>query len=207
MHFLCNMRCFAQFFCARSLSRPARGGWIEICQRRDSQCQAMSRPARGGWIEIRRAARCAKARSRPAPQGAGGLKCLPPLREDGDERPAPQGAGGLKLKAILELIEKCGPAPQGAGGLKFCSVCAAPDPSGPAPQGASGLKSLRGGKESGCRGPAPQGAGSLSFGRFFPAMYGTEYRRRRIMRFGPRQGSAAVRSLTSCCARRPRSSS
>ena len=30
MHFLCNMRCFAQFFWARSLSRPARGGWIEM---------------------------------------------------------------------------------------------------------------------------------------------------------------------------------
>ena len=161
MHFLCNMRCFAQFFCAGSLSRPARGGWIEIWRGSLPAAPTMSRPARGGWIEIPASRFPWPESSGPAPQGASGLKFAQPGRAALWTRPAPQGAGGLKWR----------------------------------PHRADARE----------KGPAPRGAGSLSFGSFFPAMYGTEYRRRRIMRFGPRQGSAAVRSLTSCCARRPRS--
>ena len=118
MHFLCNMRCFAQFFCARSLSRPARGGWIEIWRGSLPAAPTMSRPARGGWIEI-------PASRFPWPESSG---------------PAPQGASGLKFAQPGRAALWTRPAPQGAGGLKFCSVCAAPDPSGPAPQGAGGLK-------------------------------------------------------------------
>ena len=33
-------------------SRPARGGWIEIPARLDEELRFESRPARGGWIEI-----------------------------------------------------------------------------------------------------------------------------------------------------------
>ena len=36
----------------RRMSRPARGGWIEIPYQSDSLLSSMSRPARGGWIEI-----------------------------------------------------------------------------------------------------------------------------------------------------------
>ena len=166
-------------------SRPARGGWIEIGLDRDIPPYPVSRPARGGWIEML----CIRVHavlhgSRPARGGWIEIRYCRTLcfcRRG----PAPQGAGGLKFCFLLRLVLGCCPAPQGAGGLK-CTM-------------ATVYKAkVR---------PAPQGAGSLSFGRFFPAMYGTEYRRRHIMRFGPRQGSAAVRSLTSCCARRPRSSS
>ena len=36
----------------RVLSRPARGGWIEIITQRGGGPWQRSRPARGGWIEI-----------------------------------------------------------------------------------------------------------------------------------------------------------
>ena len=36
------------------VSRPARGGWIEICFRAMLILLILSRPARGGWIEIHR---------------------------------------------------------------------------------------------------------------------------------------------------------
>ena len=34
------------------LSRPARGGWIEISAAPEWRTYQLSRPARGGWIEI-----------------------------------------------------------------------------------------------------------------------------------------------------------
>ena len=166
-------------------SRPARGGWIEIREHPGRSTAARSRPARGGWIEISHM-RTRKALYLSRPARGGWIEISRRVcYADHKNSPAPQGAGGLKSAAGTGAAERKGPAPQGAGGLK-CTM-------------ATVYKAkVR---------PAPQGAGSLSFGRFFPAMYGTEYRRRHIMRFGPRQGSAAVRSLTSCCARRPRSSS
>ena len=49
------------------LSRPARGGWIEIA--------AARRPhVKGGWIEIGYRKTLARTVRGPAPQGAGGLK-------------------------------------------------------------------------------------------------------------------------------------
>ena len=34
------------------MSRPARGGWIEIVNQRKQKINSQSRPARGGWIEM-----------------------------------------------------------------------------------------------------------------------------------------------------------
>lgn len=126
------------------------------------------------------------------------------------QKTAQYDQGKCTFCAICDVLhsffvqDRC-PAPQGAGGLKFPPRAGRAAGHRPAPQGAGGLKYRSPELDWVAVSPAPRGAGSLSFGRLFPAMYGTEYRRRRIMRFGPRQGSAAVRSLTSCCARRPRS--
>ena len=57
----------------------------------------MSRPARGGRIEIRSERVKALALSGPAPHGAGGLKCLRLLIWMSRLGPAPHGAGGLKF--------------------------------------------------------------------------------------------------------------
>ena len=37
----------------RGMSRPARGGWIEMLPLVNVMYMSPSRPARGGWIEIR----------------------------------------------------------------------------------------------------------------------------------------------------------
>ena len=64
----------------------------------------LSRPARGGWIEI-----CELIykllRYRPAPHGAGGLK-YPCLGRgcSAHSRPAPHGAGGLKYSALFTIL-------------------------------------------------------------------------------------------------------
>ena len=51
------------------MSRPARGGWIEIKYDALICDGAVSRPARGGWIEMAGAKRMAWAMRRPAPHG------------------------------------------------------------------------------------------------------------------------------------------
>ena len=52
------------------VSRPARGGWIEIVFNLPSQNLRPSRPARGGWIEITIARPVRSGRSsRPARGG------------------------------------------------------------------------------------------------------------------------------------------
>ena len=56
----------------------------------------MSRPARGGWIEIFDVEGSNKKRVGPAPHGAGGLKLNGILSECKELSPAPHGAGGLK---------------------------------------------------------------------------------------------------------------
>ena len=51
-------------------SRPARGGWIEICTVMIKPMIITSRPARGGWIEIGEKSRAfAICTSRPARGG------------------------------------------------------------------------------------------------------------------------------------------
>ena len=57
------------------MSRPARGGWIEILLSAWAFGRGRSRPARGGWIEIGGWPRPCSCQRRPAPHGAGGLKC------------------------------------------------------------------------------------------------------------------------------------
>ena len=41
------------YFLLPAVSRPARGGWIEIVGTCSKPPGGRSRPARGGWIEIR----------------------------------------------------------------------------------------------------------------------------------------------------------
>ena len=39
-------------FSAQRQSRPARGAWIEMDEKRNTVLYKASRPARGAWIEI-----------------------------------------------------------------------------------------------------------------------------------------------------------
>ena len=59
---------------AALLSRPARGGWIEIGNIIQTTVKGTSRPARGGWIEISFYCAALQSCPGPAPHGAGGLK-------------------------------------------------------------------------------------------------------------------------------------
>ena len=52
------------------VSRPARGGWIEMIDGRKNLSYMTSRPARGGWIEIKLShAEKSRVESRPARGG------------------------------------------------------------------------------------------------------------------------------------------
>ena len=57
----------------------------------------VSRPARGGWIEIFSIEAASKALYCPAPHGAGGLKLRAFTVSMADWCPAPHGAGGCML--------------------------------------------------------------------------------------------------------------
>ena len=61
------------------LSRPARGGWIEIILNAVKSELVSSRPARGGWIEISIKIHDFSGKCSPAPHGAGGLKSDAPI--------------------------------------------------------------------------------------------------------------------------------
>ena len=58
----------------RTMSRPARGEWIEIYALCSKPGQVKSRPARGEWIEIAPVMQPKTVISRLAPRGASGLK-------------------------------------------------------------------------------------------------------------------------------------
>ena len=63
-----------RIYMAALLSRPARGGWIEIKWYFVRVQRTQSRPARGGGIEIVDGLFTIPKYSCPAPHGAGGLK-------------------------------------------------------------------------------------------------------------------------------------
>ena len=56
----------------------------------------MSRPARGGWIEMKIVFDEGDGTYSPVPRGAGGLKFFHPGTLLSRSRPVPRGAGGLK---------------------------------------------------------------------------------------------------------------
>ena len=87
------------------MSRPARGGWIEIPDVVCRDLQIPSRPARGGWIEINMQVATDFDPAGPAPHGAGGLKYGKSYCYRVTIRPAPHGAGGLKS---IEVYRKDG---------------------------------------------------------------------------------------------------
>ena len=78
----------------------------------------MSRPARGGWVEIAYVGFYDGVTVGPAPHGAGGLKWSLVNHIGKVICPAPHGAGGLKYDYDADAHEWQGPAPHGAGGLK-----------------------------------------------------------------------------------------
>ena len=79
------------------MSRPARGGWIEITILTLTRNGISSRPARGGWIEMGSSVVIIQTVLCPVPQGAGGLKYqYAQQAERSEQSPVPQGAGGLK---------------------------------------------------------------------------------------------------------------
>ena len=146
----------------------------------------VSRPARGGWIEISNSACVTSPVSRPVPRGAGGLKYDASTEYIRHLRPVPRGAGGLKYIHVLGRIFRVGPVPRGAGGLKsvlfFCFERSAPSSRParggwiemnmhiflhmrslcPVPRGAGGLKCFFIWQHNGHRwGPVPRGAGGL----------------------------------------------
>ena len=51
------------------VSRPARGGWVEISVAKKITLEAKSRPARGGWVEIAAAPCVVTARRVPPRTG------------------------------------------------------------------------------------------------------------------------------------------
>ena len=59
-----------------TLSRPARGAWVEIATAASRVQLWQSRPARGAWVEITFREGYGIDQIRRAPQGARGLKCL-----------------------------------------------------------------------------------------------------------------------------------
>ena len=79
------------------MSRPARGGWIEIMRIYiNAEEMIESRPARGGWIEIVFLLLLSiLSASRPA--RGGWIEIIPHWAKYFDSHsPAPHGAGGLK---------------------------------------------------------------------------------------------------------------
>ena len=129
-------------------SRPARGGWIEICWRRwpgnwrdspaphgagglksDAEQAAgspeRSRPARGGWIEILYLAPYLLFQaSRPA---RGGWIEIKNIFVDSlyQNCPAPHGAGGLKSLALAVALSSQSSRPARGGWIEIspCAWC------------------------------------------------------------------------------------
>ena len=66
----------------------------------------LSRPARGGWIEIWCSSSNANDQRGPAPHGAGGLKYRWFANKSCPGGPAPHGAGGLKFEQDFEITEQ-----------------------------------------------------------------------------------------------------
>ena len=147
--------------------------------------RALSRPARGGWIEIGYQAWYSSAWQSPAPHGAGGLKFCGFWSGIRSRSPAPHGAGGLKSfisfaigilpwsrparGGWIEIIYRLSidtpahrPAPHGAGGLKFavCEINPAFQWSRPARGGWIEILALVDDLIARV-GPAPHGAGGL----------------------------------------------
>ena len=147
------------------MSRPARGGWIEILFTENKNQLIRSRPARGGWIEIDEVRQRRLAHTGPAPHGAGGLKSPAECPLADPRGPAPHGAGGLKYDSgrLKKYNATSRPArggwieigwryairspgksrPARGGWIEINPIC--PDglvPSRPAPHGAGGLKYL-----------------------------------------------------------------
>ena len=126
---------------AWTLSRPARGAWVEIRMTSAYRWSALSRPARGAWVEMfALTVKLFAVRSRPA-RGAWVEITLQRDRAELPVRRAPQGARGLKFHRFWAIeIGTNRRAPQGARGLKCPQRRAEEQDSGRAPQGARGLK-------------------------------------------------------------------
>ena len=81
----------------------------------------MSRPARGGWIEILVSYTADVTLESPAPHGAGGLKFYCRTRPQACESSRPARGGWIEIEVNKTSFRRnYGPAPHGAGGLKFC---------------------------------------------------------------------------------------
>ena len=101
----------------------------------------LSRPARGAWVEIRLMNSSIFSTIRRAPQGARGLKSARTYRDTEIFGRAPQGARGLKFAPLrADAQHNSRRAPQGARGLKYRRQRKTHSALGRAPQGARGLK-------------------------------------------------------------------